>query len=518
MKAASRRTYKEEHPQRVIESNKEYYGKSKEDYAKQIKKFRHECHGPIFTCICCMRDLFQRSVDELKGVIEQKILNENQMHGYLNFDESLKIKDEFHFQIDKGNVIMTKVKKMQEGYCLCKTCVTYLKRSQMPPMAFANSLQPAVIPDCLRNLTNLEKQLIVKNLIFIKIRQLPKTRMMAMNDRVINVPINDDNIARRVKSLPRTEENSGMINVGLKRKLNMKNYHKYGLINPVRVFKACEYLVNHHPDYKNIKLQKYEEWAKKCPSLFKQSESDEENQEKSSDENEETEKIGNENEKCQEEAESNDFNSTTCLYPRQPESNMIVNHSDETKKIKFQRKARKIYDLAPGQGQVPTNWIRDEKFDVIAFPELFPDGKGGINQERKVKITKGDFYSTRFLNNDKKYAKNSDYLFVAQQNIERHLLENNISISGQKGKVSKGADGAKKVACHNAFDVFSKIPGTPQYWKVYRNELFACLENLGPFTFFFTLSAAEKKWTEVCTAILHYEKKLTRLFMKRDGS
>ena len=102
-----------------------------------------------------MRDLFQRSVDELKGVIEQKILNENQMHGYLNFDESLKIKDEFHFQIDKGNVIMTKVKKMQEGYCLCKTCVTYLKRSHMPPMAFANSLRPAVIPDCLRNLTNL---------------------------------------------------------------------------------------------------------------------------------------------------------------------------------------------------------------------------------------------------------------------------------------------------------------------------------------------------------------------------
>ena len=42
---------------------------------------------------------------------------------------------------------------------------------------------------------------------------------------------------------------------------------------------------------------------------------------------------------------------------------------------------------------------------MIAFPELFPDGKGGINQDRKVKITKGDFYNTRFLNNDKMYAK-----------------------------------------------------------------------------------------------------------------
>merc|ERR1739838_1001512 len=59
-----------------------------------------------------------------------------------------------------------------------------------------------------------------------------------------------------------------MVNIGLKRKLNMKNYHKYGLINPHRVYKACEYLVKHHPAYKNIKLKSYEEWAKNCPTLF----------------------------------------------------------------------------------------------------------------------------------------------------------------------------------------------------------------------------------------------------------
>ena len=96
----------------------------------------------------------------------------------------------------------------------------------MPPMCKKNSLDPPLVPECLKNLTNLEKQLIVKNLIFIKVRQLPKSRMFALNDRVINVPVEDDNIAKTVLSLPRTEENSGMVNIGLKRKLNMKNYHK----------------------------------------------------------------------------------------------------------------------------------------------------------------------------------------------------------------------------------------------------------------------------------------------------
>ena len=139
----------------------------------------------------------------------------------------------------------------------------------MPPMCKKNSLEPPIeLPDCLNNLTNLEKQLIVKNLIFIKVRQLPKTRMSALNDRVINVPIEDDNIAKTVASLPRTENSSGMINIGLKRKLNMKNLHKFGLISPNRVYEACKYLIQHHPDYKNIKLANYEDWIKRCPSLF----------------------------------------------------------------------------------------------------------------------------------------------------------------------------------------------------------------------------------------------------------
>ena len=107
--------------------------------------------------------------------------------------------------------------------------------------------------------------------------------------------------------------------------------------------------------------------------------------------------------------------------------------------------------------------------------------------------------------------KNRNYLFVAQQHIERHLLENNISISGQKGKVSKGTDGTKIVSYSNAFDVFGKIPGTPQYWKNYRNELFARMEQLGPFIFFFTLSAAEMRWPEVTTGILHYEQKIDKV-------
>ena len=143
-------------------------------------------------------------------------------------------------------------------------------------------------------------------------------------------------------------------------------------------------------------------------------------------------------------------------------------------------------------------------------------GKGGVNDQRSVKLSKTDFFSSKFLNHNKMYAKNSDYLFVAQQFLERHLLENNISVSAQKGKVDRGTDGTKIISCNNAFDIFGKIPGTPQYWKNYRNELFARMEQLGPFTFFFTLSAAEMRWPEVTTAILHYEQQIDKIVYKEN--
>ena len=284
-------------------------------------------------------------------------------------------------------------------------------------------------------------------------------------------------------------------------------------VNPHRVYQACEYLVRHHPAYKSIKIVKYDDWMKDCPTLFNQTDNEEEAKDSSEDDSIiiSSEETMDKKKSVQGEVEGNEFNARTCLLPKELASDMVVNHSNESKKIKFKRKTKKVIDMAPGQSKVPTNWIREKDHDTIAFPEIFSDGKGGINAERPVKITKGDFYSSKFLNHDKRYAKNSDYLFVAQQYLERHLLENNISVTCQKGKMSNGPDGTKIISCDNAFDVFGKIEGTPQYWKTYRNELFARMEQLGPFHFFFTLSCAEMKWPEVTTAILHYEQQIDKI-------
>ena len=56
-------------------------------------------------------------------------------------------------------------------------------------------------------------------------RKLPKTQMDMFNDRVINVPIEDDDLLKTARALPRSE-NNGLVPVNLKRKIDMMFCHK----------------------------------------------------------------------------------------------------------------------------------------------------------------------------------------------------------------------------------------------------------------------------------------------------
>ena len=81
-------------------------------------------------------------------------------------------------------------------------------------------------------LTELEANLIAKRIVFMKIFQLPKSRWTALKDKIINVPVQEDDIVNTITSLPRTPNEAGLIEVDLKRKVEYKNSHIKQLINP----------------------------------------------------------------------------------------------------------------------------------------------------------------------------------------------------------------------------------------------------------------------------------------------
>jgi hypothetical protein len=114
---------------------------------------------------------------------------------------------------------------------ICTTCKTSLKKGNMPSMAAANGLELVVVDENL-NLTELENNLIAQRILFQKIFQLPKSRMAACKDKLINIPISEQDVLNTVQSLPRTPNEAGLLEVKLKRKMEYKNVHQQSYIDP----------------------------------------------------------------------------------------------------------------------------------------------------------------------------------------------------------------------------------------------------------------------------------------------
>ena len=215
-----------------------YYQKNKEQIAaRRIIKFEQktekerflEFHGEMkntcsYGCICCHRILTNIANCKVKGGYEG-------LEGYLNernpklFKECILDKK----QLPRGLLI-------ENDIYLCNTCDRSLKQKQeMPDMCYNNGLGLSEIPDELKDLYDLEKTLLSKNIVFIKMYQMPTSRWKLTKDKAVNVPIDDmalQDTLNKVTKYPRLPHEAGVILVGLKRKLEYKNTHEKSLIRP----------------------------------------------------------------------------------------------------------------------------------------------------------------------------------------------------------------------------------------------------------------------------------------------
>ena len=84
---------------------------------------------------------------------------------------------------------------------MCHTCKDWLSvKHQMPPLCHKNGLELDVIPPELQ-LSDLSTVLIARTILFVKIFKLPKSRWPAIVDKVVNVPITDNDIIDNLSSL-----------------------------------------------------------------------------------------------------------------------------------------------------------------------------------------------------------------------------------------------------------------------------------------------------------------------------
>ena len=74
----------------------------------------------------------------------------------------------------------------------------------MPAMSVKNGLFLVKLDDPDTKLSEIENNLIAQNIVFQKIFLLPKSRMSAVKDRLVNVPVGPADILNTMKNIPRT--------------------------------------------------------------------------------------------------------------------------------------------------------------------------------------------------------------------------------------------------------------------------------------------------------------------------
>ena len=166
--------------------------------------------------------------------------------------------------------------------------------------------------------------------------------------------------------------------------------------------------------------------------------------------------------------------------------------------------------VAPAQGEKPLNIMTDVHFEAMSNPDKFPYSTGTFSSNRPRKLTYRKYFNQRLLDVDGRFARDLDYLFVAQYIVEaKQLLDdgNNFAMRQKPSRQFTAAQAKNQeiliqfMGNYKAYSFMKNIRGSPPYYQRTFYDLLAMICQLGTPTWFFTLSAADLKWPDMIQTI-----------------
>ena len=206
-----------------------------------------------------------------------------------------------------------------------------------------------------------------------------------------------------------------------------------------------------------------------------------------------------------------DYDESTCMVEKYPEAMQIEG-------VIGQSSDNQLHVIAPGEGKIPTNLTYCQDWDAKAFPMLHPDGKNHLSDDRRQrKLADVDYFKQRLFNKDSRWRRNPHWVFAAAVFKEKKDLQRNIDLAYKKGKKSTSRSGQSVYSLDDPFSVFQSVANTPAYHKKGKMEMFARLDNHGPFQVFYTISCADTRWKENVVSLLHeYGKSIRCMISDKD--
>ncbi|XP_071142082.1 uncharacterized protein [Mytilus edulis] len=456
--------------------------------------------GPIYICSVCIKLKFRKQVIQLDT--EKYLKKGKQSAAVANQCIS------FEFKSTCTADCPIKCETINHKLWICYTCHRHLIKSEVPADARANGLELTPIPEELKYLNSLEKQLISQRIPFMKLVQLPKGNQRGIIGPCVSIPTD---IQKTVTILPRSDDETQLVRCKLKRKQAYIGYSQYAFISTKKICKALDCLKECNPYYKDTVLN--QTWLDGFSPEFEDLTMAEKDHEDSPDilERQDVKTQPSDDDPQAEEDQNvkdRGFPSDTCLQPVDIGQEILDQHFDD------------IFCVAPGEGSTPVSMMQEEGNEAMSFPAQFPEGSfGSYDSKRQVHLTRSRYFHARLLSGDRRFSSDSSYIFYAQYLSELEQVISKVSIALRKstGKDSTGnAITASMLTDRNqlksllstdqGYKFLTPIRGTPPYWQTALKDLLATVRQLGIPTWFATFSAADMRWTEVLQLLLEQQK------------
>ena len=381
---------------------------------------------------------------------------------------------------------------------VCLRC----SRDKKSPKKFScqNSMIPSCVPNELQNLTQIEEMLIARALPIMRVYIKPGGQR-GYSGHCINLP---QNVKELAMSLPRYPKDLAVIIVKAK---GRENTFRDVTVRKQKVHNALVWLINNNPHYSELLIN--EDALNSLPEngvppdlMTVETDDDIVSDDNCSPD------VGPPTDNPSEDIVYNDSTEMSSFLPvgeqQQQEIEAVRNQLSENEPMSW-----------PSVENEPINEYQVSHLATMAFPTLFPDGKGDPTNQgllRDVPLQERIKHLLKFAEiiDGKwvyRFANHPRFSYWAFNMIQRKriLQQSGIFLKQNPGEAHLTIDELREMAASNDANVFmskvsryvGNIAGTNAYWNRVREELKAIITSVGAPTLFFTFSSADMHWPEL---------------------
>ena len=375
---------------------------------------------------------------------------------------------------------------------VCKTCNEYLKKNKTPPCAIDNGLKFPDIPEPLKDLHEMEFRLLSPRLAFMKIHSAPSGGQKKIRGNIVNVPAD---VSTTVTTLPRLQDSNETIQVKLKRRLKYEHAVLSQAIRPAKVIKAAEYITKNSTLIKEQGICYDPSWSYVQNQTHSPIPGSSNNINQAIETSQESSNNDDNDEDKWSEPDENDYQEVSpgC-------SDTFLT----TPSFVDENERNQVYSYAPGQNSSPISILKDKHCEELAFPAIFMGEKRPSNF---IPLHYSQIVKSELRRTDRRVAKNPENIFFKTKKLQLKQLTDKINISMRtfraddthmKAGTFKDKEKTEDfIAKDKGFRFMRTLRGSPPYFQSMFKDLLAMIRQLGPATFFITLSAAETRWSHL---------------------